>query len=121
LHPRCNKASLRDRVDWPASCVLVIVMLEQTASGLEMRLRATGISRFISAGFLSFWLTGWAAGEAFALWMFVGGAYSLLTGRSLGGHHQPLSVGMAIAAGVFLLFWLTLWTFGGVAAVVVWL
>jgi hypothetical protein len=48
--------------------------------------------------------------------MFVGGAYSLLTGRSLGGHHEPLSVGIAIAAGVFLLFWLTLWTFAGIAA-----
>src|SRR5262245_11312413 len=93
------------------------MMLERTASGLEMELRATGIGRFLLAGFLSFWLTGWAAGEAFALWMLVGGARSLLTtGHSSGGHHQPLSVGMAVAAGVFLLFWLTLWTFGGIAA-----
>ena len=27
-----------------------------------------------------------------------------------------MSVGFAVAAGVFLLFWLTLWTFGGIAA-----
>src|SRR5215471_12619167 len=105
------------RVDWLASCVLVLLMLERTASGLEVQLRATGIVRFLLAGFLSFWLTGWAAAEAFALWMLVGGAHSLLTtGQSPGGHHQPLSVGMAVAVGVFLLFWLTLWTFGGIAA-----
>src|SRR5262249_37022271 len=93
------------------------MMLERTASGLEMELRATGIGRFLLAGFLSFWLTGWAAGEAFALWMLVGGARSLLPpGPPSGGHPQPLSVGRAVAAGVFLLFWLTLWTFGGIAA-----
>src|SRR5262249_21562250 len=92
-------------------------MLERTASGLEMQLRATGIVRFLLAGFLSFWLTGWAGGEAFALWMLGGGAGSLpTTGPSSGGHHQPLSVGLAVAVGVFLLFWLTLWTFGGIAA-----
>jgi hypothetical protein len=107
----------RGWVDWLASCMLVLMMLERTASGLEMQLRATGIGRFLLAGFLSFWLTGWAGGEVFALWMLVGGAHALLTtGQSPGGHHQTLSVGMAVAVGVFFLFWLTLWTFGGIAA-----
>jgi len=91
-------------------------MLERTASGLEARLRVTGVGRFIGAGFLSFWLIGWVAGEAFALWMLIGGAHSLFTGTPTGAHHQPLSIGLACVGGVFLLFWLTLWTFGGIAA-----
>jgi len=87
-------------------------MLERTASGFEWRLKVAGFGRFIGAAFLSLWLLGWAVGEAFAVWALVGGGYSLLTGRT----HQPVSLGFALAAGAFLLFWLTLWTLGGIAA-----
>ena len=96
--------------------MLLMMMVERTESGLEARLKVAGLGRYIGAAFLSFWLAGWAAGEAFALWMLGAGAYSLFTGRSPLSHHQPSSVIFALAAGGFLLFWLSLWTLGGIAA-----
>lgn len=65
---------------------------------LEHVLRPRGAGRFVSAAFLAFWLCGWAAGEAFALWV-------------VGATAIPLP------AAVFLLFWLGLWTLGGYAAI----
>ena len=94
----------------------MLLMVQRTESGMEARLKVAGFGRFIGAAFLSFWLAGWAAGEAFALWMLGAGAYSLFTGRSPLSHHQPSSVIFALAAGGFLLFWLSLWTLGGIAA-----
>ena len=76
----------------------------------------TGIGRFFSAGFLAIWLAGWAVGEAFALWFLAVGARSLLTGQPPEPGREPLRPELALPAGLFLLFWLSLWTLGGVMA-----
>ena len=89
---------------------------ERTIEGWQLRLRPRGFGRYVSGAFLAFWLCGWAAGEAFALWMLVTGAVSLLTGKPPGPGHAPLEAGPALMIGVFLLFWLAMWTFGGIAA-----
>ena len=89
---------------------------ERTAAGWRLSFKPHGCSRFVTAAFLTVWLCGWAAGEGFALWLLIQGGYSLLTGHAPSPGHQPLPPGMALAMGVFLLFWLTLWTVGGVAA-----
>ena|SRR5437879_893267 len=91
--------------------------LERTAAGLEAQLRSAGIGRFFGATFLAVWLVGWAVGEAFALWMLVVGGCSLLTGQPPEVGREPIRPELALPVGSFLLFWLTLWTFGGVMAV----
>jgi hypothetical protein len=58
----------------------------------------SGLARYGSAAFLIFWLCGWAAGECFAIW-------ALVKGSTPG------------FAKLFLLVWLTFWTFGGFAAI----
>jgi hypothetical protein len=90
--------------------------IERTGTRLEARLAIRGIGRFFSAAFLAFWLAGWAAGEAFALWILAVGARSVLTGEPPGAGQKPMSPEMALGAGLFLLFWLALWTIGGIAA-----
>src|SRR3954466_11119968 len=90
--------------------------VERTPDGLAMRLGVAGIGRFIGAAFLGVWLTGWAAGEGFALWILGRGACSFITGRPPGVGHEPVGAIAALGAGLFLLAWLTLWTFGGIAA-----
>src|SRR5881396_2695801 len=94
----------------------IIMMLEQTGSGWETRLKINGASRFLGAPFLAFWLAGWAVGEVFALSLLAVGACSLVTGRPPGSGHNPLTLGVALPVGLFLLFWLTFWTFGGFLA-----
>ena len=89
---------------------------ERTNEGWQIELRTRGGARFVSAAFLAFWLCGWAVGESFALWILVKGAVALLTGGPIDPGHAPLQVGPALMAGLFLVFWLTLWTFGGIAA-----
>src|SRR6185503_82552 len=79
-------------------------------------LAVKGIGRFFSAGFLACWLAGWAVGEAFALWFLCAGAWALLTGHAPGVGRQPLRPEVALPVGLFLLFWLALWTLGGVMA-----
>ncbi|HUR47329.1 MAG TPA: hypothetical protein VMZ27_15715 [Candidatus Saccharimonadales bacterium] len=91
--------------------------LERSPEGLRATLRISGVSRFLGAGFLSFWLVGWAAGEVFALWILTAGVWSLVTGHPQSGSRQPIAVGMALPMGLFLLFWLTLWSFGGIMAI----
>ncbi len=91
--------------------------LERTFSGLEARLKSRGRGRFFSAGFLAFWLVGWVIGEAIALWSLGVGAWSLITGRPPEAGRNPLEVAPALAMGLFLLVWLSLWTFGGIAAI----
>jgi hypothetical protein len=67
----------------------------------RFRFRPRGAGRFFVAGFLMFWLCGWAAGEVFALW-FLWTALTTAQG--------PLPV------VAFLLLWVTLWSLGGIGA-----
>ncbi len=80
-------------------------------------LKAHGPARFVAAGFLGFWLCGWVAGECFALWFLGNGAVSLMSGTPFLSGHSPVQLGPSLAIGGFLLFWLTLWTLGGIAAI----
>ena len=89
---------------------------ERTNEGWQLELRAGGPGRFVGAAFLAFWLCGWAAGEAFALWMLAKGAVALWTGAPPDPGREPLAIGFALAIGGFLLVWLSLWTLGGIAA-----
>src|SRR5262249_24986846 len=77
--------------------------------------------RFLGAGFLMFWLAGWAAGETFALWAVASGVRSLFTSgppSPLEADHHSIQVQSAVplALGLFILGWLIFWTFAGVAA-----
>jgi hypothetical protein len=89
---------------------------ERTTDGYLIRLKPRGIGRFFGAAFLTFWLCGWACGEAFALWLLGNGAAALITGEAPPGGGFPLQAAPALAMGAFLLFWLVLWTFGGIMA-----
>ena len=51
------------------------------------------------------------------IWVLVKGASALLTGEPLNPGGDPLQAGLALAAGAFLLFWLSIWTLGGIAAI----
>lgn len=90
---------------------------KQTFGDVEIRFRPRGAGRFVEAVFLSVWLCGWAAGEAFALFMIGHGIYSLVTGRPSFGSNKPIQLGAALAVGCFLAVWLTLWTVGGILAI----
>jgi hypothetical protein len=100
----------------PPADILGMDVGERTTDGWVVRLRPRGASRFISAAFLGFWLCGWAIGEGLVLWILVKGGYALLTGTPPDPGRQPLEVAPALAMGAFLLFWLLLWTVGGIAA-----
>ncbi len=66
---------------------------------------------FLTVGFLSFWLCGWFAGEVGALVALFKGTWVFVQGDS-DSASMPLAGG-----GAFLILWLSLWTFGGYAAV----
>ena len=89
---------------------------ERTTEGWRLRLVPQGAGRFATAAFLAFWLCGWAAGEAFALWFLVKGAIALLTGTPV-DHGRPMPLGVLLFMALFLIVWLTLWTIGGIAAI----
>jgi hypothetical protein len=89
---------------------------EYTSEGWEARLRPHGVGRFFPAAFLALWLCGWLAGEAFVLGVLALGVRSLLTGQPLRPGHAALEWGSALAVGAFLVVWLVIWTFGGIAA-----
>ena len=72
----------------------------------SFRFRPVGPGRFFVAGFLSFWLCGWLAGEVFALCVL----WRILGAFLAGGE------GAALPVALFLLVWLGLWTLGGAAA-----
>jgi hypothetical protein len=88
-------------------------------SGPTTSLRPSGIGRYVTVVFLSVWLVGWGMGEAFAISM-LGMLFSSIAG--VFPEHLPdwsadlVTSGGAAFAILFLLFWLTLWTIGGVAA-----
>jgi hypothetical protein len=90
-------------------------------SGSEASLRPAGIARFVGAAFLSVWLAGWVVGESFAIGFLVM-LFRAVLGAAAGMNLPPPGAewaagGAAAFAIVFLLVWLTLWTFGGLAAI----
>jgi hypothetical protein len=89
----------------------------RTPDGLLASLKPGGLGRFFSSAFLIFWLCGWAAGEFFAFWLLGNGLVALMSGAPLAPGRAPLPPGLTLAAGGFLLLWITLWTVGGVAAI----
>src|SRR5262252_838226 len=94
---------------------------EPSDSGTQVTLRVSGILRFLPAAFLAVWLCGWAAGEWFALRLFASLLRTLLDASFLGAWIPPLGGKMPEGPMLpffigFLLFWLTLWTIGGVGA-----
>ena len=90
--------------------------IEHTTSGLEARFKIAGVGRFGGAAFLALWLLFWAPFEAAVIWILGKGLWSLLTGEPPAADHTPLTAGIALPAGLFLLFWLAFWTLGGLAA-----
>jgi hypothetical protein len=90
---------------------------ERTSEGFEVRLRTRDPGRYIGAAFLAFWLCGWAVGEGFVLWILAKCAWALLTGTPPDPGRQPLTAGPALMVGGFLLFWLAVWTIGGIGAI----
>lgn len=94
---------------------------EPSDSGQQVTLQASGILRFLPAAFLSVWLAGWAVGEWFALRMLATLLHAWL-GENPVSSWLP-DIGGRVPGGpaalfflVFLLFWLALWTLGGVGA-----
>lgn len=85
-------------------------------AGLEARLTPRGAGRWGGAAFLAVWLTFWAAGEGFVLWILIAGGWSLVTGQPPGPGRAPLELAPALTAGVFLTGWLAFWTLGGLMA-----
>src|SRR5512133_1729810 len=88
----------------------------RTPEGLEATLSSSGFGRFITAAFLGLWLLFWTAGEGFALWMLVKGAWALLTGEPPEPGRDPLGAEGALPMGLFLLIWVSFWTLGGILA-----
>jgi hypothetical protein len=89
--------------------------------GPSASLRPGGIGRYFGATFLLIWLGGWAFGEVFALGFLVMLVRSVV--GSVIGAPWSIPGGEWIAGGaagfvlLFVLVWLTLWTFGGMAAI----
>jgi len=73
------------------------VSIRETPDGLGIHNPAR--RNIVAVLFLSLWLAGWAAGEAFAL--------------------SELTRGGNIAGALFLLAWLAIWTLGGLAALAI--
>jgi hypothetical protein len=94
--------------------------------GLEPHLdvksfRPAGFGRYVVAAFLAVWLAGWLVGEVFALGALVAivasliGAFPESLPSSIVGADIVKTSGVTFVI-LFLLVWLTFWTFGGVAA-----
>lgn len=96
------------------------MQLESNGDGWTATLKAEGGARFASAAFLAVWLCGWAVGETFALAALLGGIQARFFPGLLALPLPALQFGhndaALAAAGAFLLFWLTFWTLGGLAA-----
>jgi hypothetical protein len=97
-----------------------LIVLSAAIDGSTASFRPSGIARYVGAGFLAIWLAGWALGEAFALTFLFMLLRSILA--SAAGVSWPIPGGEWIAGGaagfalLFIVVWLALWTFGGVAA-----
>ncbi|TMQ64938.1 MAG: hypothetical protein E6K79_06225 [Candidatus Eisenbacteria bacterium] len=90
---------------------------ERVTEGWQVRLKSCGPMRYVSAAFLLFWLCGWAIGEGVALTFLAKGILALMNGAPFEEGRSPLQLGPALAAGGFLLLWLSLWTLGGIMAI----
>ena len=90
-----------------------VVEIERTSTGWQAELQATGPARILVAGFISFWLAGWATGEYFALKTMFSTLRPLLGGLSDSDPHLFIALPLLL----FLLVWVTFWTFGGFMAV----
>ncbi len=90
---------------------------ERTVSGWQGSITSGGFARFFDAAFLSLWLVFWFLGEAFAIWILIEGALSLITGKAPTLSEEPVDPHSAVPIAIFLLIWLTLWTFGGIMAI----
>jgi hypothetical protein len=77
--------------------------------------RSSGPARWIAAGFLCFWLCGWAMGEVAGLGLLLGVA-GLLGGAEVRWLPR-LPAGAAAPAALFALLWTSFWTLGGVLAI----
>jgi len=92
-----------------------------SVDGASASLRPGGMGRYFGAAFLLVWLGGWALGEAFALGFLFFIVRSVVSPAA--GTPWPIPGADWIAGGaagfvfLFLLIWLVLWTFGGIAAI----
>ena len=94
--------------------------------GDRVTLRPTGVGRYFEAVLLGAWSVGWAIGEAVALAMLgsmlaaligvLGDSKLTQLGRSLLQRGPGFEIGF-LAVFLFLLLWLSFWTFGGIAAI----
>jgi hypothetical protein len=84
-------------------------------------LHSTGLARYFDAAFMLLWLVFWVAGEVVAM-VLVGALCASAISAALG---RPLALASRVAPTdgsvtiflLFLLFWLSLWTLGGFAAI----
>ena len=98
------------------------VEIRALPDGEEIVLRPEGCLRFLNAAFLSFWLCGWAVGEAVALVLLLGphaeplveAARALFPGLVGRVPRAPASLPLPVLA--FLAVWLAFWTWGGISA-----
>lgn len=96
----------------PSNSKLTLEYTEEGDARLSWPLRQErGCARFGAAGFLGFWLCGWAAGETFAIIALVG-----MCGFGPMEKAQQVAQGPGWLAVLFLAGWLGLWTIGGVSA-----
>lgn len=82
-------------------------------------LKPSGRGRFFEVPFLAVWLAGWAVGESVALTVLgaiVADVIARAFGVTLSFSSRLAPDGSAPFFLLFLLVWLTMWTFGGVAA-----
>jgi hypothetical protein len=96
-----------------------------TVEGDSVTLRPTGIGRYFEAVFLGVWIVFWAISETFvlavlgsmlaALFGFLRDSELTRLGRSVVERAPGFEIGF-IAMFLFLMMWLALWTFGGLAA-----
>jgi len=95
---------------------------EPSGSGCETTLRPQGLLRYFPAAFLCAWLCGWAVGEWFALRLlssmlqdgagsgFLATWFPPVGGKLPSGNALPYFL-------VFIVFWLSFWTMGGIGAI----
>ena len=80
-----------------------------------VELRPSGIGRWVSVAFLTFWLAGWVVGEAFGLTILLA-TLGATAGFSIHGLPRVPSGGAGAAMFAFAVVWVGFWTLGGVGA-----